>query len=573
MVERWHCPAIPNGPVRRLTHGLGISTFQARLLVQRGIEEPGEAKAYLNPRLRELHDPFRLVGMEACIARLVQALERNERVLVFGDYDVDGLTSTAILTGLLRKLGLSVQTFVPRRLGEGYGLTPLALARAFGESPPNLVLAVDCGTHCGEVFPWLQERGSDLVIIDHHTEREESARPEAFVNPNVRGGEGAEFSAAGLAFKVSHALVKTLREEGNEIAEKVSLKDDLDLVALGTIADLVPLRGENRTLVRAGLKMLARRLRPGLSALMEIASVETAGAVATEDVNFRLGPRLNASGRLAEADLPLELLLTKDAARATELAGELDLLNRQRQQLEAEITASAIEQAEREGYDGAGLVFYDPSWHAGVVGIVASRLAGYFQRPCVVLGRDTETDEAKGSGRSVVGVNLIEALKPCAEELTGWGGHPMAAGVNLPVESIAAFRENFAQATEQQRRKQPYDATLTLATWIQARELTGPLHHDVEALQPFGSGNPAPLLGLRRITLTREPEVFAEKHLRFPLELRPGSKLQTIMWGGADRPPPAGTPIDLAVQCTWNAWKGRRSPRLEVKAWRPHTTD
>lgn len=563
----WRCDPVSATAVQRLTHELGVSELLARLLVRRGLETTAEARQFLSPRLRSLRDPNHLHGLREVVTRLERAVERQEGVLVFGDYDVDGITSTAILTHLLRRLGLAVTTFIPNRLEDGYGLTPEAATRALERCTPQLLIAVDCGTHCDDVRPLLSERGIDLVVIDHHAARGELTPMETLVNPNALGGEGAQFSAAGLAFKVAHGLLKRLSEKDPSIPDRFALKDDLDLVALGTIADIVPLTEENRILVRAGMKVLSRRQRPGLAALLDVSGIDREHPPTISDVNFRLGPRLNASGRLAEASLPLELLLTEDTPRAHELARQLDELNKSRQRIEGEIFQEALEQA--QSWNGsAGIVVHAPGWHLGVLGIVASRLVQTLGVPCLVLGDHARDNLAHGSGRSVTGANLVEILGECGRHLHRYGGHPMAAGLSLAPENLSAFRETFAEAAAKSQRHRQQVEEVRLEAWLSLAELSERVHQEIEKLQPFGNRNANPLLGIRRVRLADPPDPLGERHIRFHLQPRIGRAIPVIGWNGAENPPPHDGPVDLAVRSAWNIWRGRRTARFELQAWR-----
>jgi single-stranded-DNA-specific exonuclease len=368
-------------------------------------------------------------------------------------------------------------------------------------------------------------------------------------------------------FKLAHGLLKLLRSENDPVAGAIKLRDYLDLVAMGTIADLVPLHGENRILARYGLRTLEETRRPGLRALMEVAGVRPENGLQPVDISFRLGPRINASGRLADASLSVELLLSEDRTFCVETARQLDAFNRERQEIERLITDEAERIVESQYIDRPAIVLYGDSWHPGVVGIVAGRVSRKYHRPCVVLGNEGEF--AKGSGRSVDGVNLVEVLASCADGLNSWGGHPMAVGVSVAKSQVESFRVRFEAAVEAQLGGSRGESSLTLAAWIPPEQIRDPLMEELESLHPFGQGNPEPVFGVRGVVLRQRPEVFKEQHFRFVVEDGRGRRLYGVAWKMARRMPPVGVPLDLAVELAWNHFNDRRLLQLELIDWRP----
>ncbi len=547
----------------------GIPPALAAILAARGLTTKVEVEQFLQPRLRDVSDPFAVAGMEAVVDRIRRAIADGESILIIGDYDVDGVTSTALLLSVLLRFTTGVRAIVPRRLEEGYGLSVDVLERGLAEQPTDLVIAIDCGTNSLAEADWLRQRNADLVVIDHHQPGEESLLNHVpLVNPHACESAGQPWfhlCSVGLAFKVAHGLVKRLRAEGNAAAEGVLLRDYLDLVAMGTVADLVPLVGENRIMVYHGLRELARRNRPGVAALMEVAGVDRRSAIGPIDVSFRLAPRINAGGRLADAALPLQLLLADDDGVCRDLAAQLDAMNRERQEIERGICRVAEERV--RGMDGrVGVVLYDADWHTGVVGIVAGKLARAFQRPCIVLGREGNT--IKGSGRSFGGVNLVDALNRCSEHLDTWGGHPMAVGVTAIEDRIALFADAFDVAIRDLCNGSLPEAELKLAAWVGVEDLCDDFFDAVARLGPFGQGNPEPIFAVRGAIMADPPTVFGSGNFRFQLARPVGGNLSGIAWRMADAVPPANIPVDIAFRARWNEWNGRKTPQLELIDWR-----
>lgn len=548
--------------------GMGLHKVVSHLLASLGMSQTEEAEAFLNPRLRQLEDPFAMTGMEQAVARIEQALREDERIVIVGDYDVDGVTSTTLLVDVLQRLGAKPDYIVPRRLEEGYGLSSAAVERVMVDYSPQLLLVLDCGTNSVDEVAYLKERGVDVVIVDHHQLKDGPTPECTLINPHVHDRPEAPWfhcCTVGLVFKLAHALLKSLRQQDVEKAHALDPKRWLDLVAMGTIADMVPLLGENRTFVRHGLESLRTSGRQGLRALLEVSGVDLSGPLKPSDISFRVGPRINASGRLADAALPVAMLLEEDYAHCIHAAKELETLNRERQGIER----AMVGEAERliagdESYANA-VVLYQPDWHPGVVGIVAGKLSRDLNRPCIVLGR--EGNLAKGSGRSIHGVNLVEALSRCAEQLTSWGGHPMAAGVALEYERVEVFRRCFTEAVCAQLSGSIPEPELEIALWLDVGDLSASLLDLMECLHPYGQQNPQPVFGLRGVRLSGRPQVFGKKHLRFNLHGTQG-KFQVLAWNMANRIPPCDTSLELACRLGWNYWNGRRIAQADLLDWR-----
>lgn len=554
-----------------LSRELGVSSVMGSLLAQRGLHTPEAAETYLRPRLALLEDPFALAGMEAAVSRLEQAVGGQESVVVFGDYDVDGVTSTVQLVSLLKRFGLEPRFSVPRRLEEGYGLSKEAIDRVFDGNVPGLFIALDCGTNAHEPIAYLKGLGVDVMVVDHHQAKVCLPGRCIVINPHVNDRADApwrDLCTAGLVFKLLHAFLKRRREADDPKAATIQLKEYLDLVALGTIADLVPLRGENRILSWFGLRHMRANGREGVRALAEVSGIDSSQELVSVDISFKLGPRINASGRLADASKPIDLLLKTDTVACRRIAKELDQMNRDRQTIERRMAKDAEERAARHFADKPGIILFDESWHPGVVGIVASRVSRHFNKPCVILGADGEA--AKGSGRSVSSVNLVEIFKDCADLLGHWGGHPMAAGVSLPVSAVPAFVERFNASLAGRFRQGLPEPSLQLAAWVRAEDLSERFLEEIDRLHPFGQGNIEPVFGIRDVRLDEPPEAFGESNFRFrmPLPENGGRGLSGVAWRMA-RTPRRGHPIDMACRFSWNYFRGNRYPQLTLVDWRP----
>jgi single-stranded-DNA-specific exonuclease len=569
----WNYTPLPAAEVEALGRSAGVSPVLAELLLRLGLSEAGAVEKFLRPALAGLADPFLLPNLDAAVARLRTAFSNGEDIVVLGDYDVDGVTSTALLVSILRRFGSHPRFIVPRRMEDGYGLSRSAIDRALEQGRPRLFIALDCGTNSHDEIAYLSAQGIDVLVIDHHRSKERPPGQGLLVNPHVHAcADGSDVAwrnlcTVGLVFKLAHGLLKQLRAENHPVALGIKLSDYLDLVALGTVADLVSLTGENRILACHGLKILQAAARPGLRALMQVAGVKPMQEILTVDISYRLGPRINASGRLADAALSVELMLSDDEKFCTETAQALDAFNRERQDIERAITEEAERIIEKNFADAPGVVLFGENWHPGVVGIVAGRVSRKYHRPCIVLGN--EAGVAKGSGRSVDGINLVEILSTCDEHLASWGGHPMAVGISLPQEKIGAFRAQFAEVVRAGGGGQLAEPRLEIAAWLRPAEVNGQLMDELAVLHPYGQGNPEPVFGLRNVVLTAPPEVFKEHHFRFNLAAAPGRRLYGVAWKMAHRLPPAGVPLDLAVELAWNYFNQRKLLQLALIDWRP----
>jgi len=530
------------------------------LLKRKGFSCGDDLNAFLQPRLRSLSDPFHLPNMSAAVARILQAIDRGERVVLFGDYDVDGVTSLALLAELLRSYGSTPELFLPLRMEEGYGLSRESLERCCQQHSPQLLIAVDCGTSSLDEIASLKSRGIDVIVLDHHEPK--SALPDcvAVVNPKTQAGCAFEYlCSVGIVFKLCHALLKT------RPVPSFDLKAHLDLVALGTVADIVPLEKENRILVQHGMMQLASSRRPGVRKLMEVAAVRA--PVRAEHIGFRLGPRLNAAGRLATAEKALRLLLTTDESEAVQLAALLDEQNRDRQAVERQISAEA-EEALHEAFDpsrDAAIVLGSRDWHPGVLGIVASRLARKYHRPTVLVAFDA-TGLGKGSGRSIQGLSLVEALSRCATHLEKFGGHEMAAGLAIQERSFEAFAASFRAAARDLLTDDDLQPRLHLDHELSFADLNGDLLRWHQALEPFGNRNLQPTFLARGVEPAAEPQVVKDKHLVLRLRQRNHFR-RAIFFDGALTPLPP-PPWDIAFRMNADEYEGEMRLQIQVEALR-----
>ena len=553
-----------------LAKELSISPLLAQCLLNRGLCESEPILRFLEPRLKQLADPFLLPNMEAAVVRLFHARERGERLVIFGDYDVDGVTATALLTEVFRALGWKVDFYLPHRMDEGYGLSQSAVENCLKQHPATLLMAVDCGSTAVEAIDWLQKQGVDVVVLDHHQISSPPPRAVALVNPQLPGpGQGAfqELCSAGLAFKLAHALVKRGRELGLAEAAQLDVRCYLDLVALGTIADLVPLMGENRILVAAGLARLNQTRRPGLIALKEVAQISK--PIGGYEIGFQLGPRLNAAGRLENALDALRLLLTPDCTEAIKLARGLDTQNRARQEIERGIANEVIGTVRARFNPATDFVIVEGQgrWHIGVVGIVASRVLHEFYRPTVILGGDNQ--DWRGSGRSIEGFDLAAALRECSDLLLRHGGHAMAAGVSLQAQKMDAFRVRLNEVARRSLTPEQLRPNLRLDAEVPLAELTLERLTELRKLEQTGIGNPAVQFFIRGASHHRPPLRMGQDRKHAKLWITDGMAIrEAVMWGVGEGALPTGK-FDLAFSPQINEFSGTTSVQLKVLDWRP----
>ena len=562
---QWVLP-VPATPevTAALSEALALHPLVADILARRGLETPEAARRFLQPSLTDLNDPFALLGMEEAVERLGRALENGEKILVSGDYDVDGVTSSAMLVEFLRAAGSAeADFFIPNRFEHGYGLTPQTV-EALLERRPTLVITVDNGISALAEVESLHAAGIETIVTDHHLPPSEGVPTGIVINP-LQPGCPYPFKricGCGVTFKLITALRKRLREKQwwDSARPEPNLKDQLDLVAIGTVADLVPLVEENRVLVHHGLKILNRLpRRPGIEALLSVSRVNR--AVTARTVGFQIAPRINAAGRMSEGSLGVELLLERSAPRAGELALRLDAENQSRRAKGEEMFLEATARIEAEGSASQpALVVASPLFHEGISGIVASRLTERYFRPALVLAENG--DSYKGSARSVPGLNVTEALADCADLLEGFGGHAGAAGCRLAKARLEVFRERFLAACAR-RREETAAPQRHLEGRLRPADCTESLVEQVALLEPFGQSNEEPLFLFDGSELERPPQVIAERHLKWTLE----SGAELVAWASAGKLEPSPE-LRLAVKVGFNEYRGRRKIQLTVEDYR-----
>ncbi len=567
---RWLLPGTSPLDVTPLTSALGLHPLAARVLAQRGYATPEAATAFLADGIGDLPNPFLLKGLRAAVLRVCDAIRSGQRITLYGDFDVDGVCSTALLALFLRELGANVSTYIPHRLGEGYGLN-LAAIETLASQGTRVLITLDCGTTSVAEVSRANALGLDVIIVDHHSIPSQLPPALAVINPHQPGCEypTRHLCAAGVAFNFCLGLRKELREQGFfEQRKEPNLRSMLDLVALATIADVVPLTGANRILVKHGLEEIARAARPGIRALKEVAGV-SAGPVSSGQVGFRLGPRINAAGRLHDASLGLQLLCAESIESARPLAQSLDAANVERQAIEQEILAQALRQV--EGRQTKALVLCSELWHPGVIGIVASRVVERFHRPTVLIA--VKEGIGRGSARSIDGFHLVNALQECADHLLKYGGHRQAAGLSIEADRLPAFSQAFAAVAAQKLTDEDILPRCRVDAVVSLSELSPEAAKGIEVLGPFGPGNPEPVFA--SYDLAARSQVVASKregragHLKLRFASAP--RLGAIGFGMADQLPLTQQKVDLAFQLSVEQWNGMEQLSLRLKALRAST--
>ena len=556
---RWVFPEVDQAREDELARALGVSALAARILVKRGYGSPEQAAAFLRPSLDALHDPFRMKGMREAAARIARAVREREPVLLYGDYDVDGTTSIVILKRVLELAGAVCDFHVPHRLKDGYGMQPEAI-RAAADAGTKLVVSVDTGIRAAEVVRYARELGVDVVVTDHHLPEAELPPAHAVLNPTQPGCEYPDknLCGAGVAFKLAQALLAEMPFDGAR-ARRLTLSL-LKLVAIATVADVVPLTGENRVIVKHGLSGLGESPNPGLRALLDVAGFAPGDVPTAGQVAFRIAPRINAAGRMASARDVIEMFLTSDGGRAKELAKQLDVLNQDRQDAEQHMLRQAIEVCDERPVDESrrGLVFAGKDWHRGVAGIVASRLVERFWRPVFVLSIDEEAGEAVGSGRSAGGFHLLEALEAMPDVFRKFGGHKQAAGVTLPLGKLGEFERRFNEYACARLAPEDLCARYEVDAVARVDEMRTEVVRDVLAMGPFGCGNPQPIVAVRGALLPEPPSLMKERHVKF--RLVQGDRLVLCKgwnWGEQIERLPSGVMLDALLaleEDSYSAW-------------------
>ena len=550
--------------VSLLSEQLKIPPLVARILALRGLNDPDSARRYLSSSLRsDLPSPFLIAGMEQAAGRLVRALERKELICVWGDYDVDGTTGTAALVSFLREVGGEVIYYIPHRIDEGYGLNPEGLKQLSSQGV-RLVVSVDCGISNYEEVELARSMGIDVVIVDHHELPPNLPPAFAITNPHRPDCSFPDkgLSGAGLAFYLIIGLRAKLREAGwFGASESPDIRRYLDIVTLGTIADMVPLTGVNRVLARRGLTELGGSTRPGVVALKQVARLPP-GEISAGQVGFQLGPRINAAGRMDAGLKVVEMLTTESQEVALRIAQELDEHNRERQAMEAQVLAEALSQVDADPLlkERYSIVLGREGWHPGVLGIVASRIVERFHRPTVVIA--FSQGAGKGSARSIRGFHMVEGLRCCADFLEKFGGHEYAGGLSIKQEKFPSFLTRFEEIARNSLAAEDLIPVLEVDAELEFSEIGLSLIRHIETLKPFGIGNPEPLFVTKAVEVSERRDFSGGSRLR----LRQGGKLLGAVVFGLEKDFPAspGANIDLVYRLTENEWNGSSAVELRI---------
>lgn len=547
----------------------GVSPFAAQLLINRGIKSAADARAYLYPTFDELHSPFELADMDKAVERIHTAISRGEKICVYGDYDTDGTTATALLLNTFRQMDVPIDYYIPSRFDEGYGLSEDAIKKIHKKNDAKLIITVDCGITSVKEVALANQLGMDVIVTDHHQPEQEQPPAHALISPKILGNEYpyTELAGVGLAFKLAQGLID----------DRKFLESLLDLVALGTVVDMASLTGENRILSRLGLAELDKRERPGIHALCEAAGHKIDTPLDGYALSFKLGPRINAAGRMDTAHKVVELLTTDAEDVATRIASQLNQANRDRQDLEKQIQDQAAELIEKEvDDDTVGIVVASDKWDEkaqGVVGIVAARLMQTYYKPAIVLA--INGDEATGSGRCIEGMNLADSLVACTALLVKHGGHAAAAGLTIETRNIPKFKDAFNAYASEQLTAEALQPKLELEFETHLSLLTLDTLKELEKFEPFGQENPSPLFGKRRVKVVDgTPRTMGQdgSHLKMFVS-DSGVKHCAIAWGAGDKLVTFNRPnvsLDVAFSPQINEWQGTQSVQLILKDWEIH---
>jgi len=568
MLQRiWAARVCDESRIEPLARDLAVSPITARLLCIRGLDEGDRARRFLSPSLDDLHDPFRLTDMTPAVDRILAAIAHSERIAIHGDYDVDGVTSTVILRRALELLGADVVHFIPERLRDGYGLQPAALDRLHADGV-RLVISVDCGIRADEAARHAAALGLELIITDHHEPDTVLPRALAVINPKRHDCPYPDKNLAGVgvALKLVHALCLRTGRSG-------WLAAFVKIAAIGTLADVVPLTGENRVIAKLGLGMLsAGPHKVGLRALLEVCGL-TGKDIDSYHIGFVIGPRVNAAGRMSTPDIAARLLLAADEAMADEaraLAAQLDTENLRRQQEEADILAAARKAVDTDLEIGSRsvIVVGGDGWHRGVIGIVASKLVDAFHRPAIVLSVDG--DVAHGSCRSIPCFDVLAALESCADVMTRFGGHRQAAGLTIEAARIRELRARVNEYADAHLQPDDLRPRLWIDGALAFRGITSQVASELAALAPFGAGNPSPLFRTSRVEVIDGPRLLKDRHLKMALR-QDGRVMRGVAWRAAEREQFVAehrTAIDLAYSLEQDTWNGERYLQLSVADFR-----
>jgi single-stranded-DNA-specific exonuclease len=576
MARQWRISPFDEAQVRSLAGRLNVSPVLAQILAARGFDSAERAAAFLDPRLSGLHDPEPLPGIPAAADAIVAALKNGRRITIYGDYDVDGVTATSILWHCLQLAGARVEYYVPHRLEEGYGLNCDALAKLHERDPAMLVVSVDCGIGSVREAEFARQLNLELIVTDHHVMGPVLPGANVLVHPRLPGSEYpfGELCGAGVAFKLAWAICTRLGD-GKKASPRMRefLLSAVGLAAIGTVADVVPLLDENRVLVRYGLRSLCERTSIGLKSLFRATGLIDRGVLSAEDIAFTIAPRINAAGRLGQARLAVELLTTESEERAVMLAAYLEEQNKARQTVERRMFKQAKELvAEHPEWEAMpALVLEHQDWHAGVIGIVASRVAEHYQKPAVLIALPSSDQPGQGSARTCGRFDLHAGLTACAHELVTFGGHCAAAGLRITPERIPHFREAFCRCVAETAGAEHSDTNLRIDAEVRLADLTHRAVSELERLGPFGEANPRPVLASTRVELVEPPRKMGEGERHLDLRVRHyGKVMRAIAFGRgewADEIAAVAGPISISFAASINHFRGQASVELQLLDW------
>lgn len=556
--------------IRELSGSLKCHPAIAAVLANRGISSPEAAAEFLSDNLKYLRSPLAVMDMDKAVRRITTALEKNESILIFGDYDADGVTATALLLDFFNRIGARATYYIPHRAKEGYGLDAMHIERIAAPRKIDLIITVDCGSSSHEAVKAAREAGIDVIITDHHVTAPPLPPAEAVVNPNrpdCAAGFGM-LAGVGVAYAILICLRKHLRERNFwSSGREPNLKALCDLVALGTVADIVPLRSDNRLLTKTGLQIINSRNRTGINALGRAAGLESRTFTA-EDIAFRLAPRINAAGRIAHAACAVRLLTTREEKKAGRIAALLNRLNDKRRRREQEILSQVVTylQANPTAVQRNALVLKHPDWHEGVLGIVAAKLVERFYRPVILIS--IRNGIGKGSARSIPGFHLVEGLEKTSAHLERFGGHAMAAGLQIQADRIDAFREAFEAAVTENTGREDFIPKIDIDRELALDDITPKLVDELEALQPFGQDNSEPIFMTRNVSVVFS-RIVGNGHRQFRLKSSRGSSgilFNAIQFNIDPQSPPPTFLERIAFKLRWNHWNGEKNIQLIIEA-------
>ncbi len=562
--KRWNIKGPSPGLSQKISRSLNISPLVSQLLINRGLDTPELISSFLSANLRDLHSPFLMKDMQKAVDRIITAINRNEKISVFGDYDVDGITSTALMVLFLKELKSDVSFYIPDRVSEGYSLNINALKK-IKRGGITLIITVDCGVSDFKAISFANSQGLDVIVTDHHVTPEALAPAYAILNPKQPGCRFPfkGLAGVGVAFNLVMALRKALREKGFwQHSREPNLKEYLDLVALGTIADVAPVLDENRIFVKSGLGILSEGKRPGIKALKLVSGIPE-GVVMANLVAYRLAPRLNAPGRLSDAALSVQVLLATEFEDAFAMAKKIDEANTRRQQVERKILSEARKMIKKENNLSESIILFSPAWHQGLVGLCASRLSDEFYRPAILISINEKKGDGRGSARSIQGFDLYKALQKCSSFLSAFGGHMSAAGLTVPVGNLDPFIEKFNDIVKQELMPEDFIPSINVDAEISLGQLSCKVLEEIEALSPFGSANPEPVFSSNEIKFFSSM-VVGNGHLKLKIK-EDGRFFDAIGFNMASRYSMKHEKIRLAFVPQFNFFNGEKIIQLNLK--------